>query len=879
MLADLFKKITPNTLILTANSRLALYLQSAFDEMQREKRVWETVQIMPLGNWLQALFYRNNTQGLILLNDFQEQCIWETIIGQSKQAPDLLHPTQLAKLVKDAWEIITLWQVPIEALEPFVEQTEVSCLIEWMNLFRAECQEKKWITNAELPQKIQWQDSQKPLLLPPKIILIGFDDLNPSVQNLLTQFKKQILIETETLSESNPLTQQIILSDTETELETMARWIKTQWQKNPAAKLGCVVPELGKMRAQVERIFTDIFCIEKIVPGSTAECIPFNISAGTSLAHHPMIKTVLELFNGCNHPISIYKLASLLQSPYLCATESDACVGAQMEALLREQNRLQVSLTDLYSVIPAASAHHQPWRTLLQFSREKSAVELIPSEWVNQFMIVLKAIHWPGKRTQSSEEFQALERFKKLLREFSQLDLINGKMTLRRAVQLLNSLAQQTIFQPKSHHEPIQIMGVLEASGILFDAVWVMGLHDGIWPPATKPHPLIPYSIQQHYQMPHATAERELQFCEHITKRLENSAKHVIFSSPAALNDQLLFPSRLMNHIPLISSEELVLDNTKNYAETLFEARKIETYIDDQAPAVLDYKTIHGGSNILKLQAQCPFRAFATIRLKAKALNDPVIGIPVVIKGIIIHQVLFEIWEYLKDQNTLLALTEEALDALIQQKIEKTFITQLAKTESKENSYFFSIEKKRLQLLIKNWLTHEKSRPAFRIKSLEESCQIHINQLPLKIRLDRVDELTDGSLLLIDYKTGENNIETLLEERLTNPQLPIYAAFQNEKEENYSAVAFAEVRNAKLIFKGLAHEKQMIPKTNQFKFHAIHEIKNALHIDSWEKLLTNWKNSLAQLATDFCNGNAIVNPIDKNVCESCDLKPVCRYKG
>lgn len=889
MIESLFHELTPQTVVLTATSRLTRYLQSAIDQHQQKKQrtVWETPRILPLTSWLTQQFHQTNKLNQLLLTDFQEHCLWESIIEQSNLTPALQHPAKLAKLVKSAADTLMQWQLSTEVLTPYAEQIETRCLIEWIHQFRAAITAKNGITPVELPQHLQTIPIEKFRSLPNTLILIGFDDINPSIQSLFDYLEKYIAIKKIALTTKSHV-QKIILEDTETELITAATWIKKQWEKNPAARLGCIIPELSAMRAQVERVFTEIFCAEKILPDTTESCMPFNISAGAALSQHKMIHTALSILRWCDQPISIQSLSSLLQSPYLCATEAEACVGAQLDAAIREKNQLHIPMTLLFSVISTqqsrdhGNTYLSRWRALNDFFQEKNAAQYLPSEWANHIVQLLKIIQWPGVRTQSTDEFQALERFKKLLLEFSQLDLLFSAIRFSRAIQLLQSLAQQTIFQPKSHQEPIQIMGVLEASGILFDAVWIMGMHDGIWPPTTKPHPLIPYAIQQRYRMPHATSERELQFCEAITQRMEKSATQILFSSPHKIGDQLLFPSPLIQHIPMITISELALADmnspTKNIREQLFLNRQLENYTDNQATPLIDFSKIQGGSTILKLQAECPFRAFSIIRLKATPLHEPTIGISALTKGIIIHQLLFEIWQTLGDQQTLLSLDENALQALIAEKIEKTFTEIVSTLRSSENHYFFSIEKKRLQPFIFQWLTLEKTRAAFRIKSLETSADITVEPLPLKIRLDRVDELHDGSLVLIDYKTGENKTGTLLKERLTNPQLPIYAAFQNQSENNYHAVAFAQVRQAEMVFRGLSHEEKPMGDNHYFHITPIHQTKNTLQIDSWEKLITSWRNNVAQLAIDFCRGDATVNPLDHTICERCDLKPICRYQ-
>lgn len=868
--------LQPNTLVLTANSRLTRTLQDLADQhyQQSEKQTWETPHILPLMSWLTQQFHQHNTMGLILLTDFQEQCVWENIITQSESTSALLHPAQLATLVKEAYTTLTLWQIPLEAFEPYHAQLEVSCLIEWITAFDAQCAENNWTTTAALPHHIQTQDQQSPLNLPDNIILSGFDTLNPSIEKLFAQFKNRIHLSNDELKVPASQTQQIILDDTETELMTMAKWMKAQWKKNPNAKLGCVIPELGNMRAQVERVMTQIFCIENILPTTEIQHPPFNISAGTKLSEHNMIHTALTLLTWCHRALPIAEIASILQSPYLCTNETESCNGAQIDAFLREQNRLTVSITDLFYHENTAVLR---WRALLSCSREKENGILKPSEWAQHFISLLKISQWPGSQTQSSDEFQALERFKKLLQSFSQLDLIVEKIKYARALELLKTLSHNTIFQPKSHFEPIQIMGALESSGIVFDALWVLGLHDGIWPPAAKPHPLIPYAIQQQYQTPHATSARELSFCEHVTNRLENSAKKVIFSSPKKQGDQHLFPSRLIAHIPMITKNELAQDDSRNYAEMIFNTAKIETLNDEKASAINQFSHIHGGSNILKLQALCPFRAYASIRLKARALNQPTIGVSNITRGILTHHILHELWNNLKTQNALCALHDDKLNQLIETVIEKTFLDKSFQVAISENKAFFDIEKKRLQTVIFDWMQLEKLRPAFRVNALESSCNININQLPINIRLDRIDELQDGSLMLIDYKTGKNNINAILKESLTDPQLPIYAVFHDKKSQ-FEGIAFAGVNQADMGYNGITHENKSFEKNNAWYIESIEQKKNDLNINNWKALVDYWKKSLTQLADDFCSGDARVNPLEPSTCEHCEMKTLCRIE-
>jgi hypothetical protein len=75
--------------------------------------------------------------------------------------------------------------------------------------------------------------------------------------------------------------------------------------------------------------------------------------------------------------------------------------------------------------------------------------------------------------------------------------------------------------------------------------------------------------------------------------------------------------------------------------------------------------------------------------------------------------------------------------------------------------------------------------------------------------VDRIDQLADGRQVIIDYKTGAAvDTKNWAEQRITEPQLPIYAALVNE---DVAAVVFAKVLLDKPAFAGVADEKDILP--------------------------------------------------------------------
>ena len=86
-------------------------------------------------------------------------------------------------------------------------------------------------------------------------------------------------------------------------------------------------------------------------------------------------------------------------------------------------------------------------------------------------------------------------------------------------------------------------MGLLEASGLRFDHLWIMGLHDDALPAPPSPNPFLPVSLQREFQLPHSSAARELEFGGKLIDRLLASAPDVVVSYPETEGDRALAPS------------------------------------------------------------------------------------------------------------------------------------------------------------------------------------------------------------------------------------------------------------------------------------------------------------------------------------------------
>jgi ATP-dependent helicase/nuclease subunit B len=431
----------------------------------------------------------------------------------------------------------------------------------------------------------------------------------------------------------------------------------------------------------------------------------------------------------------------------------------------------------------------------------------------------------------------------------------------------LQKMANNHFFQPKSPDAAIQVLGTLEAAGMPFDFLWAAGMDDLSWPPAPKPHPLLPKRLQRELNMPHATASRELHFCEAITQQFKDNAATIIFSHAEKLDELELQHSPLIKDVPLITKNNLELEDYLHPGYKIYQSKKLEMLLDEKAPPVNEDEKIYGGISVIQYQALCPFKSFSAWRLHAREMESPLPGLKAKDRGIVLHKILELIWKQLQTHAALMEMDEEILQGMIQESIEKALAASLHSHNEFKN--YIQLEKKRLHQLVLEWLQFEKLRPPFKVIFHENVSQFKIGPLTLTIRIDRIDELENGKKLVIDYKTGKNNdVNNWFGERPEEPQLPFYALLD---ADNVCGITFAQIYPAGYVFKGVSHFALDIQGIK-----LISEIKKTTAL-SWKEQLQQWRLALTQLSHEFYHGEAKVNPKEGDqTCIWCALKPLCR---
>ena len=865
-------------LVLTVNDRLARNLANQYD-LEQQKRglsAWLRPDILSLSAWLSRC--QTQLPGMpLFLNMHQHLHTWELIVASDveRTGNQLLQISQTARRAMQAHQLLIRHSTSFTADEAAEDHR---AFLRWRRAWQKQSSQKQWHDPVETPWLVAAAIVEERLPSPDKVLFAGFDELTPDLLHLCA-----VMQEHGTVVEHwqpKPFTktriQRVAADDPVNEVSLCARWIRSILAREPSSRIGVVAPQLEVYQPLIETFFTAELDPEAMVSGDEEGQL-FNLSLGRSLAREGVTHSGLKLLR-LGMQVEHHDISWLLLSPYLGKAVAEGTGRAQLDRELRRLRRSDWTLSGLTRTLKSLSnkySVHVPGFikiTEMITADLRSPAKRMPGAWSENFSTFLHALGWPGERGLSSREYQAVQAFKRGLGELASLDSVSSPMLRSEAVKILLRTINSLEFQPESGEVPVQTLGVLESAGLTFDHLWVLGLHDNALPRPPSPNPFIPLPLQRSHRMKRADAERERHFAEQVASRLFSSSPDVVVSWPLREKGAEQRPSPFINNIADI---ELTLNETCSPERTLWLGRPVlERVVDNQGPEISSRKPFTGGTGIIKDQALCPFRAFAHHRLRAERLDEPDIGIDSMSRGTLVHTVLELFWEEVVDRDRLLALDQTTFHKHLNESVDGALGRFEKERRCDIPARQRQIERQRLLSLTKLWLEVEGRRQAFRVISSEKNHQVNIGKLIIRTRIDRIDELGDGTCAIIDYKTGRPDPIQWLDDRITEPQLPAYCL--GMPHDKVGAVMFALVRGKEkeCRFRGLSRDIESWPGAKSRSLAARLEEKGW---GSFEEVLAHWENRLPALGDAFARGDATVDPVDPEIaCKYCDLKGLCR---
>ncbi len=764
-----------------------------------------------------------------LLSDAHTQALWRNVLNQDEQletSQNLLTAIHQASVVCENWQIT--FPHPAFQSTPQTQQFETFYLD-----FLAQLKTHHAMTD---PQLAQYLITHLNIPQTQHIIWMCFDDYTPIQRALQTHFSQLgITQEHVELEDSHNASFQYRACDKHDEYLQIIHFIQEQLDHN-AKNIGIIVPNLHQEAPHLQRHLKHHFD-EKI----------FDFSLGQPLADYPLITHALHWLRLNLFEINHHEARLLLNSPYLTGAEEE--FDARANAL--DSNPLLLERTMpfnafKYSFKQAAPKLFSALDALTPYPKQAT-----PHNWAKLFLNRLKQLGFPGEQSLGSIQYQCFERFILLFDELATLTLINPSMQAKSALEAFQDLAKRCIFQPEKSTAPVNILGLLEASGCQFDAIWMCSATQQNLPSKAHLNAFIPIALQREANMPYAHVKREFLLAEKRIHRLKQASQTLVFSYPSHLNDIPTLPSPLIAHLP-------EREHTAPLTQASIALRQArELY---QLPFTSDDK-LTGGSARLSNQALCPFRAFAAHRLHATQCPDVSDSPDASIRGQVIHHALEVLWRELGSQKALLSCTETRLDSHINQAIQAA-LTPLKK--NKPHSFpplVQGIEQERLKRLIHAALNWDKAREAFKIEAIEARFTLTLSELEFRIRLDRLDSLSSGEKWLIDYKSSIPSPLPFHEERPEAPQLLLYALLDNA----IKGLLFIELKKGHVACRGFAEDSKDTAG-----------IKALKSDENWSTYQHIWHERLTALADEFHQGYCAPTPKKASTCQTCDFHTLCR---
>jgi len=883
---------------LTVNSRLARWRLLEYNEAQRQSglNAWSTPEILPLTAWLKQAWMQSWPDQYILTS-LQAEKLWAQIVRQTswKIKLDLLHLRETSKKAQEAYSLVRQYRLPLDR-DKFYRTEEGKLFFGWVQTYQ------KWLTThnaidpASVLDVVNTAMTKGRIPLPKKIVFAGFEEITPQFKAWLGFLKtNNIQVQFDpAIPEKNSPPLASLVEDREIEVRKYqnkteeaiqcARWIRANFQ--PGMKFGIVVPDMQGYRSTLTRELTAELTPASVFPWVEKER-PFNISLGTPLAEEPLIDIVLQILSVRSIAVPLRVFLSVIKSPYFSTGQMESSLVHALETRLLKDNIVTVYLSQVDKYFDSVNSEHlirliQNWKLFI----EKGRLKKIPGEWGVEFSEFFKRLGWPkAESLLTGKEFQIYESWKECLDRLASLDSIIGQITLHRATETLTDIVQEHSFQMKTKESPIQAVGLLESSGMRFDHLWVMGCHADILPALPSPNPFLPVEFRKQHNLPHSTAQRELEFAENSLSRLITSSTNIILSHPRMDKSTELKISPLL--LPFKDSKQdaqndiIIPDSDSHRLKDFVLLNKPLQLFEETVtlPTTGPEKSGHaekgpgGGYGLFKDQAQCPFRSFALHRLHAQTLEFPELDFDHRERGILVHQALEYFWKKTRSLSSLLNLESQNC---LQEAIESAAERALKRHEFRflKQPRFYQLEKERIVDLTRQWLKLEMNRSDFEVLDQEKETHLTISGISLKLRIDRIDKTGDGKVFLIDYKTGDIKTKDWFGDRIREPQLPLYAFKQSPH-----AILYGQVKKGSHKLTGAIDPVVKDPGLTPIKPKKISAWTECVECIEWKELLNYWKQKLTALADQFLSGQTEVDPVDGvTTCRNCGLQTLCRIQ-
>jgi ATP-dependent helicase/nuclease subunit B len=866
--------------VIASNERLARALRGSYNRRREAEGVtaWPTPRIFEWKAFVRQQWDAHFADGRMILSPLQEEWLFARIAQNSAVTAATLHGPRmrLASMAREAHELLCSYAP--ENLDTWNRSAwpgDSDTFHQWLSEFETICEAEGWVSSSRIPLEMTGFLTGDTPSDRETLLLAGFDRLTPTQTRFFEAWgEHEVLAEEKT---GEPVREFYAAQDAASELAACALWCRQKLETDPNSRLLVISQDASQRRGEIERAFSRFLNENSTAPA------PVEFSMGIPLTHTPLVQGALLILRWISKkPLAENEIDWLLATGLTADTDYEtSALQKQMKSIRRRNiQRPEWTLEAFINAKPGGIELPESWtRRMLSALRriEEAGSRHSAVEWAEILPLCMKDAGWPGSHPMTSANFQALDHWNKTIDTCATLGFDGKPISWPVFHSAVARELDDALFSPESTAASILITGPAQSAGLVADGIWFLGAEEDSWPFSGQPHPFLPLFVQREANMPHSTAQIDADLARSITDRLLHSSPEVNFSYSQLRGKSEANPSHMVV-AAAGSPGSLPLELTPD----ILPVRQTLEY-EDKSTVPYGGSKAEGGSSTLTLQSNCAFMAFATARLDAKSWEAAESGLNPRQRGDLVHAVLHSIWGGearggWRSSDELKAVLNtngrDGLAAFVREHVDLAMAALPISVRDRMPERYLAIETERLVKLVTEWLLYESNRGNFTVAGTEQKTPVVIAGLSLDLRLDRRDELEDGSCLIVDYKTGAAAPDRWATERPEDVQLPLYAVFgvNQAPGSEPGGLVFARVKAGELEFAGrLRNPLAVLPgagKTSSL-------VKNPLTDDQ----LSEWRWTIERLAMDFLAGKAEVNPRDlDDTCEHCKLSTLCRIK-
>jgi probable DNA repair protein len=803
--------------IVVANALAAqqweIHLSAA--QIAARTNAWATPPLATYAAWLDTLWAEHAGDRGQPLTVGQSAALWRRVLAESSESGELIGHAGAADWAADAWRLLHHWRLDPAGQRANPDQLDYRAFLIWCRSYRERLQAHGWIDRAELEARLGGQA----LNGTGTVVAADLVEPYPARATLFAQLEGRGRAVTQTSAPSvEARRHKARLADSSDELRAALAWAARRLGEQRAARVAIVVADNARRHGEIARLAATAL-------GNDSQAIGW--SEGGALGAEPAVGAAFDALRLLAPHTPYAAFGRWLRSPFFAVGVAEEFARARLDRQLR---------TELVSQVPFATAYRCGLKERLEVDTPRSAAGLaaalaevgtprraVPSRWAHLFTRVLAAMGW-----QSPIERATLLGWHGCLDELARLTPIVGEVTLDAALDELERILARpgpTVLPVAGVH----VLGRIADVGPGYAGVWVTGLTDAAWPEPPHGNPLVPLAVQREHAMPYCSPYDAEERSAHLFERLVQRVPELVVSWPARVYDYETEPSPAIRAWPLLPTAELDgLAPTRSRRDAI--AR--ETVADPAPPLTSTH--IPGGTGALGRQARCPLRAFCQDRLGARELEPLRFGVSARLRGIATHRATELLLGDLPAQSELAARETQAA-ASAEQALARLFGRLRAPLGE-----VFELEAEQLERVLVALLHAEAVRAPFRIVAVEQRGEAALGRWTLRTRVDRIDELADGSLAIVDYKTGENATSSdWFAPRLRDAQVPFYAAHATGQ---VGAAVVARVTPAATTYSGFWRGDAFPGRPNR-------------HARTADEQVAVWREQLLELATELAGGD------------------------